>query len=136
MTVAGRLLIIFTLMPQPAPYDFVFDYLPSRTVVKSRFGMHYVYLDKKIVLMLRKTGKGDGLNGIFVATVKAHHLTLINDVPALTGFTLDTGERYESHWKFLSEEDDAFERSAIKICELISHGDKRIGKATKGAAAL
>lgn len=123
-------------MPQPSPYDFVFDYLPRHIVVKPRFGMHYVYLDKKIVLMLRKTGKGDGLNGIFVATVKAHHQTLLKDVPALKGFTLDTGEKYESHWKFLPEEDGAFEKSAIKICELISRGDNRIGKATRGAASV
>jgi len=86
--------------------------------------------------MLRKTGKSDGLNGVFVATVKEHHQTLLKDVPALKSFTLDTGEKYESHWKFLAEEDDAFEKSAIRICELVSRGDKRIGKATKGAAAL
>ena len=86
--------------------------------------------------MLRKTVKGDGLNGIFVATVKAHHETLLQDVPALKAFALDTGEKYESHWKFLDEEEDAFEKSVIKICEFISRGDNRIGKATKGAAAL
>jgi len=86
--------------------------------------------------MLRKKGKGDGLDGIFVATLKAHHQTLLKDVPALKNFNLDTGEQYESHWKFLHEDDNAFEKSAIKICELILHRDHRLGKATKGAAAL
>ena len=124
------------MMPAPAPYDFVFDYLPRHIVAKAKFGMHYIYLDKKLFLMLRKTTKGDGLNGIFVATVKAHHQTLLKDVPALKDFTLDTGEKSASHWKFLDDEDDAFEQSAIRICALISRGDHRIGKATKGAAAL
>jgi len=86
--------------------------------------------------MLRKTAKGDGLNGIFVATVKKHHQTLMQDVPALKNFNLDTGEQYESHWKFLDENDNAFENSVIRVCELITRGDHRLGRATKGAAML
>lgn len=123
-------------MPKPVPYNFVLDYLPRRVVVKPQFGMHYFYLDKKLMLMLRKTDKNDGLNGIWVASSKAHHQTLAVDVPALTDFILDTGEKYDSHWRFLREEDDDFEMSAITICELISRGDSRIGKATKGGALL
>jgi hypothetical protein len=105
-------------------------------VVKAQFGMHYVYLNKKLMLMLRKTDKGDGLNGIFVATSKPHHQSLAQDVPALGDFILDTGETYDSHWRFLREDDDDFEMSAIKIAEFISHGDERIGKVTKGGALL
>jgi len=98
--------------------------------------MHYVYLDKKLVLMLRKTEKADGLNGIFVATLRMHHSGLVKEIPALTTFTLDTGENYDSHWRFLQEDHDDFETSAISVCELILRGDHRIGKATKGGALL
>ncbi|MBV9988261.1 MAG: hypothetical protein JO301_11305 [Chitinophagaceae bacterium] len=123
-------------MPKPAPYDFVLDHLPKRIVVKAQFGMHYVYLDKKLVLMLRKTDKPDGLNGIFVATLKKHHQSLQQEIPALSPFALDTGEDYDSHWRFLKESHDDFETAAIGLCELISRGDPRIGKLTKGGALL
>ncbi|MDB5156613.1 MAG: hypothetical protein JWR50_1320 [Mucilaginibacter sp.] len=126
----------FAQMPKPVPYDFVIDYLPRHIVVKAQFGMHYIYLNQKLMLMLRKTDKGDGLNGIFVITLKTHHQSLAEEIPGLTGFVLDTGENYESHQRFLAEEDPDFETSAIKLCELISRGDSRIGKATKGGALL
>jgi hypothetical protein len=123
-------------MIKPTPYDFVLDNLSRHVVVKAQFGMHYVYLNQKLMLMLRKTTKQDGLNGIFVATLKTHHQSLAEDVPELTDFQLDTGEKYESHWRFIPEDADDFEGSAIKVAELISRGDHRIGKATKVGASL
>jgi hypothetical protein len=126
----------FVLMPKPAPYDFVFDYLPRHVVVKAQFGMHYIYLGKKIVLMLRKTGKNDGLNGIWVSSAKAHHQSLTAEVPGLADFILENGETYDSHWRFLREDDPDFETSAILISELISRGDQRIGKETTGGRKL
>jgi hypothetical protein len=118
-------------MSKMMPFDFVLDYLPRHIVVKAHFGMHYIYLNKRLMLLLRKTTKGDGLNGIFVSTLKKHHSSLAGDVPGLTDFVLETGESYQSNQRFLSEDHPDFEASAIKICELISRGDQRIGKAPK-----
>jgi hypothetical protein len=123
-------------MAKPVPYDFVFDYLPRNVVVKPRFGMHYIYLDRKIMIILRKAAKNTDLNGIWVATSKEHHRSLTDAIPAMTDFILDNGEMHDSGWRLLKGDDDDFETAAIRVCELISHGDKRIGKETKGGAML
>ncbi|MGZ3756675.1 MAG: hypothetical protein ACXVAY_04455 [Mucilaginibacter sp.] len=123
-------------MSKPIPYNFVFDYLPGHIVVKPIFGMHYIYLNKKIMLVLRKVGKNLDLNGVWVATSKEHHQSLQNDAPGLTDFVLDNGDKHDSDWRLIREDDDDFEAAVIRICELISHGDKRIGRITKGAAEL
>jgi len=39
----------------------------------------------------------------------------------------------ESNWLLLSAEAEGFETSAIKICEMVSHGDTRVGRLTKKA---
>ena len=123
-------------MAKAAPYNFVFDYLPDNIVVRPMFGMHYIYLNKKIVLILRKVSKNLDLNGIWVVSSKEHHQSLGDEVPGLSDFVLDSGERHDSNWRFIKEDSDDFETAAIRICELISHGDKRIGKKTKGGADL
>ncbi|MBS1532024.1 MAG: hypothetical protein JSU01_17115, partial [Bacteroidetes bacterium] len=67
---------------------------------------------------------------------RQHHESLQKDVPALGDFVLDSGEIHDSDWRLLKDGDDDFEDAAIKLCELISRGDKRIGKETKGGAML
>jgi len=44
-------------MASAAPYDFIFDYLPRNIIVKPMFGMYYIYLNKKLMLMLREAVK-------------------------------------------------------------------------------
>lgn len=123
-------------MARTIPYDFILDYLPRDVVVKQTFGMYYIYLDKKIVLILRKLSKNLNLNGIWIATTKEHHESLKLDIPAITGFVLDNGEMHDSGWQMIREDDDDFEASAIRVCELISHRDKRIGKETNKGISL
>jgi hypothetical protein len=123
-------------MPKPMPYDFILDYLPEHIVVKQNFGMFYIYLNKKMMLILRRAASNQDMNGIWVTSSKQHHRSLQEDVPALGDFVLDNGEVHDSDWRFLKDGHEDFEESAIKLCELISHGDKRIGKETKGGAML
>lgn len=98
--------------------------------------MYYIYLDKKIVLILRKLSKNLNFNGIWIATTKEHHESLKLDIPAIAGFVLDNGEMHDSGWQMIREDDDDFEASAIRVCELISHRDKRIGKETNKGISL
>ena len=123
-------------MARTIPYDFILDYLPRDVVVKQTFGMYYIYLDKKIVLLLRKLSKNLNLNGIWIATMKEYHESLKLDIPAIAGFVLDNGEMHDSGWQMIREDDDDFEASAIRVCELISHRDKRIGKETNKGISL
>jgi hypothetical protein len=123
-------------MSKAAPFDFVFDYLPQNVIIKPMFGMHYIYLNRKIVIILRKAATNLDMNGIWLATSKEHHQSLEKEIPALADFVLDNGEMHDSNWRLLRHDHDDFEEAAIKICELISHGDKRIGKETKKGAEL
>ena len=123
-------------MARTIPYDFILDYLPRDVIVKQTFGMYYIYLDKKIVLILRKLSKNLNFNGIWIATTKEHHESLKLDIPAIAGFVLDNGEMHDSGWQMIRGDDDDFEASAIRVCELISHRDKRIGKETNKGISL
>ena len=123
-------------MAKLIPFDFVYDYLPRNVITKSMFGMYYIYLNKKIVLILRKASKNLDMNGIWVATSKKYHQSLELEIPALADFVLDNGEMHDSEWRLIKVNDDDFEEAGIKVCELISHGDKRIGKETKKGLTL
>src|SRR5581483_12324899 len=111
-------------MAKAVPFDFVFDYLPRNVVTKPMFGMYYIYLNKKIVLILRKASRNLDMNGIWVATAKEHHQGLERDIPALANFVLDSGKMHDSDWRLIRHDHDDFEEAAIKVCELIAHGDK------------
>ena len=123
-------------MKNTPPYDFIFDYLPANIIVRPLFGMYYIYLNKKNMLILRKQSKNLNLNGIFIATGNAHHTSLKADVPGIVDFVPDNGKKHDSGWQLLQEGDDDFETAAIKICEFIRRGDPRIGKVTKKSISL
>jgi hypothetical protein len=119
-------------MLPPVPYEFVLDYLPTGIIVKKMFGMHYIYLSKKIMLILRKRDNEPELNGIWVATGKQHHERLRSEVPELGAFFIGNDERH-GNWLLIKDDAEEFEGAAIKVCELIIHGDPRIGRVTEKA---
>jgi hypothetical protein len=123
-------------MKNVPPYDFVFDYLPATVIVNRVFGMYYIYLHQKNMLILRKLNKNLHLNGIWIATDVANHTSLKADVPGITDFVLDSGKKHDSAWQLLREQDDNFEIDAVKICGFISRGDARIGKRTAKSISL
>jgi len=123
-------------MPKVMPYNFILDYLPENIVVKPHFGMFYIYFNKKMMLILRRAVTNVDMNGIWITSSRQYHQSLQQDVPALSDFILDNGEIHDSEWRLLKDGHEDFEESAIKLCELISHGDKRIGKVTKAGAML
>jgi hypothetical protein len=101
-------------MKATPPYDFIVDYLPAAIIVRRVFGMYYIYLNQKNMLILRKLSKNQNLHGIWIATGKDFHASLKAAVPSIADF----------------------EMAAIKICGLISHGDPRIGKLTEKSISL
>jgi hypothetical protein len=119
-------------MVKPIPFDFVFDYLPTGITVKKMFGMHYIYLGKRIMLILRSRDNEKDLNGVWVATSKEHHESLKNNIPELGAFFINSDERH-GNWLLIADNAEDFEGAAIKVCELISHHDPRIGKLTEKA---
>lgn len=118
------------------PFDFLLDYLPAGVVIKLAIGMYYIYWEKKIVLIFRKVNKNIHHNGVWLSTRREHHTSLKADLPAITDFVFNEEEVFDTAWLLLSDNHEDFETSAIQICELISHRDKRIGKETPKAAEL
>src|ERR1700712_2811348 len=104
-----------SLMPTSIPFDFVFDYLPSSITTKKLFGMHYIYLGKRIMLILRLSKNEPELNGVWVATSKVHHESLKNIIPELGAFFIKGDER-QGNWLFIKNDEDDFEGAVIKVC--------------------
>ncbi len=121
-------------MAKTIPYIFVLDYLPGNVVLKYMFGWYYVYWGKKLMIVLSKVAKRPEWNGIWIATGIAYHESLLRELPELQPFFLEGADK-QSNWLLLPDGADDFETSAVKICELISHGDARIGRITKKSPA-
>jgi len=116
------------------PFDFLLDYLPANVIVKPAIGMFYIYFDKKIVFIFRKTAKNPQHNGIWISTQREHHQSLRSEIPAITDFELDEG--FDTAWLLLNDQHDDFESGAISLCELVTRKDHRIGKVTPKSVAL
>ena len=129
------MLYIFTIrMKQPMPFDFLLDYLPASIIVKPAIGMFYIYFDKKIVFIFRKTGKNPQHSGIWISTQREHHDSLKAEIPAIAPFELDEG--FDTAWLLLHDQHEDFESAAISLCELVTAKDIRIGKVTPKSVAL
>ncbi|TKC06511.1 hypothetical protein FA048_14955 [Pedobacter polaris] len=111
------------------PFNFVIDQLfPIQIRIKPMFGMFAIYVGDKLVLILRKRDKNPENNGVWIATNKNHHQSLIQDFPILKSITGIMGKIDETKWQLLSSTDEDFEENVIKACELIKKNDPRIGK--------
>jgi hypothetical protein len=112
------------------PFDFVLEQLYSvNPVVKPMFGCYAVYVQNKIVLILRNKESFNQDNGVWLATNYEHHEALHKDFPSMRSIKLFGGN--DSGWQNLPYEAADFEEAVIKACSLILKGDQRIGKKTK-----
>ena len=91
------------------------------------FGCTSVYIDEKIVFILREKSDAHARdNGVWFATTAEHHESLKREFPSLRSLELfgpgPTG------WQVLPSDSDDFEAAALKACKLVLKGDERIGK--------
>lgn len=112
------------------PFEFVLDALESaEPYTKPMFGCTAVYVGEKIVLILRDREDFPDDRGIWLATTSEHHASLAAEFPSMRSITIfgpgPTG------WQVLPADAEDFEESALKACELVLHGDPRIGKVPK-----
>ena len=111
------------------PYQFVIDYLAIKEpVVKRMFGCFAIYVNGKLVLILRKRKDHPSDNGVWLATTHAHHQSLRKDFPSMRSIKF-LGKN-PTGWQVLPEKSADFEEAVIRACELIVRGDVRIGKKT------
>ena len=118
-------------MPKPPPFEFVLDELSSLSpYTKAMFGCTAIYVDQKIVLILRERPKSPRGNGVWVATTTEHHHSLKKVLPSMRSIELFK-IRGPTGWQVIPTDSDTFEDEVFKVCELIKKDDLRIGKIPK-----
>ena len=117
--------------PKIIPYDFVLEELGSLgPITKPMFGCVAVYVDTKIVLILRQKQDYVSDNGVWIATTADHHESLKRDLPIMRSIALFNSGG-PTGWQNLPEDDPRFEEMTLKVCALIRENDPRIGKIPK-----
>jgi hypothetical protein len=110
------------------PFDFVLENLHAMNpVVKPMFGAHGVYVNNKIVLILRD--KEDEDSGVWIGTTVEHHPSLQKDFPNMR--SIKVFGPGVSAWQVLYKNDIDFEEKVNLACDLIIKNDPRIGKIPK-----
>jgi hypothetical protein len=123
------------------PFSFVLDELAEsvaspRIRTRSMFGSLAVYVDEKIVFMLRRKQTPATLrdDGIWVASLPEFGASLRREFPSLRPIELfeSYGKDAFTGWWNLPEHEEGFEGTALELCRLVTKGDPRIGKVPKG----
>jgi hypothetical protein len=109
------------------PFEFVLDAISSLSPwTRPMFGCLAVYVEEKIVLILRDKQDHAADNGVWLATTKEHNESLRREFPNLRSIQV-LGSRVTG-WQVLPADDSDFETMALRACDLILVGDPRIGK--------
>lgn len=112
---------------KPIPHEFVLDALaPIFPWTRPMFGCIAVYVEEKIVLILRDRPVSPADNGVWLATTAEHHESLHREFPNMRSIKL-FGKKVTG-WQVLPLDAPDFEQSALRCCELVLSRDPRIGK--------
>lgn len=115
---------------RPAPYEFVLDKLaPLSPMTRPMFGCVAVYVEDKILLILRDKQKSRADNGVWLATTVEHHQSLRQEFPHMRSIRVFGKE--PTQWQLLPADGADFEAAALRACRLILARDPRIGKVPK-----
>ena len=109
------------------PFEFVLDEIAALAPeTRPMFGCTAVYVDGKIVFVLRNRPSQPADNGLWIATTPEHHVSLRAELPSLRSIRA-FGEG-ETGWQVLPAEAPDFEEAALAVCALVAARDARIGK--------
>lgn len=115
---------------KPVPHEFVLEEIASLApVTRPMFGCLAVYVEDKIVLVLRDSRRWPADNGIWLATTAQHHESLRREFPRMR--SIRVLGREPTGWQVLPADDPDFEAAAMRACRLILARDSRIGKVPK-----
>jgi hypothetical protein len=109
------------------PHEFVLGGLASLSPrTRSMFGCLAVYVDEKIVLILRDKQGESADNGVWLATTEEHHESLRREFPEMR--SIQIFRKKVTGWQVLPADAPDFEEAALRACELVAARDPRIGK--------
>jgi hypothetical protein len=112
---------------KPVPHEFVLDTIaPLSPRTRSMFGCLAIYVEDKIVLILRDKRDQTADNGVWLATTEEHHQSLRQEFPNMRSIQV-LGKKVTG-WQVLPTDSEDFEEAALRACELVLAGDPRIGK--------
>lgn len=116
------------LKPRKAtPHEFVLEALsPLSPVTRPMFGCLAVYVQEKIVLILRDKSGSPEDNGVWLATTHEYHQSLRRDFPNMRSIKV-LGKKITG-WQVLPVDAPDFEEAARLACDLVLARDPRIGK--------
>jgi len=119
---------IFDVKPKKsAPFEFVLDALAAISPwTRPMFGCLAVYVEEKIVLILRDKPSNRDDNGVWLATTKEHHESLRREFPNMRSIRV-LGTKVTG-WQLLPSDAADFEEAALRACELVLAKDPRVGK--------
>jgi hypothetical protein len=110
------------------PHQFALDAIARLSpTTRPMFGCLAVYVADKIVLILRDKSDRTADNGVWLATTKDHHESLLREFPNMRSIqVLGHGV---TNWQVLPVDAPDFEEATLRACECILAADPRIGKA-------
>jgi len=119
---------LLAVKPRKAvPHEFVLEALAALAPhTRSMFGCLAVYVEDKIVLILRDRRDAPVDNGVWLATTVEHHQSLRREFPNMR--SIQVFQKEVTAWQVLPVDAPDFEESALRACELIVARDPRIGK--------
>ncbi len=121
-------------MKSKIPFEFVLEALDRlHPRVKPMFGCYAIYVEEKIVLILRERNDHPEDNGVWLAAPHEHHASLKKEFPCLRSIRLLGSS--ETVWQNIPAQENDFEALVLNACHLISKGDARIGKIPKSKKA-
>jgi hypothetical protein len=116
---------------KPVPHEFVLDALaPVSPRTRPMFGCLAIYVEDKIVLILRDKPDQSADNGVWLATTQEHHQSLRKDFPNMR--SIEVLGKKVTGWQVLPSDAEDFEEAALRACEFVLAGDARIGKIPGG----
>ena len=112
------------------PYEFVLDALADLAPrTHPMFGCLAVYVEEKIVLILRDKPGAPADNGVWLVTTEQHHESLRREFPNMR--SIQVLAKRITGWQVLPVDAPDFEQAALRACELVAARDPRIGKVPK-----
>jgi hypothetical protein len=116
------------------PHQFVLDAIAALSPETcSMFGCLAIYVEDKIVLILRDKRDETEDNGVWLATTEEQHESLRREFPNMR--SIQVFGKKVTGWQVLPVDASDFEVAALRACELIVARDPRIGKAPRARRA-
>jgi hypothetical protein len=109
------------------PHEFVLEAIAALSPrTRPMFGCLAVYVEDKIVLILRDKRDKTTDNGVWLATTEEHHESLRREFPNMRSIQI-FGKKVTG-WQVLPIDAPDFEEAALRACALVVARDPRIGK--------